>query len=611
MLVRLLAGALLVAMQGRAVPTEWLGTITIEERANGTFRGGDSYIGVDAVSTVTYTLNGDGTASWLASYDSKIDMGGFYTLPTTGRGAGAGYANVAFNGGGWDLHAETDDSVPTLTDHTAEDRVWETKSPLALLIEFAKASGQPVGPSGPRFEKGSAGVSGAQLPARGAAGATTLSGKITETVPGGANRLGGPGTIPSTITYSWSLHKGPVQPSVKIYGSECGCIDPDSKDATLHFIAGASPAGGEFTEFIVTSSGTPPEIVSNSGGERPSLDIRGTSDTGTVTLRIRYRHNGTTQESRPLVVEFCELEKIDVKDGDTDLAFDTSGELIVDAKTKAWRAGRDVSAEIEWEIDQVGSPTTRTDEPTNRTGDHIKFTYQHLPRQNSDFGPKQLKARTTGKCACNQAQTVRFFYIDEDSNHPDDASPNWYYYWKQTGAVPASARPMLEYRAVIVGRNIQGTSIAEYDGLREKILLSKALFTEGACRDEVDANRVRTSRPHAKGIDCFGETVRHELQHRADAIEWWGDPKGAEGAGNASALINDADGDHLPLSWEARLPGCSPISSTSCDARPFLDATDAEINAYRQGWTWQLGSVDKEDWSCGPMSKQWAGKKCG
>lgn len=49
----------------------------------------------------------------------------------------------------------------------------------------------------------------------------------------------------------------------------------------------------------------------------------------------------------------------------------------------------------------------------------------------------------------------------------------------------------------------------------------------------------------------------------------------------------------------------------TCQRRPFQDVTDAEINAYYQGWTWPIGSVDGEDWSCGELSKQWTGKKCG
>lgn len=79
----------------------------------------------------------------------------------------------------------------------------------------------------------------------------------------------------------------------------------------------------------------------------------------------------------------------------------------------------------------------------------------------------------------------------------------------------------------------------------------------------------------------------------------------------------------MPSEVEDREPGCaygSMVSLTpaggretwfTCKNRPFADATDAEINAYWVGWTWPTGSVNKVDWSCGPLGKQWHGKTCG
>ena len=86
----------------------------------------------------------------------------------------------------------------------------------------------------------------------------------------------------------------------------------------------------------------------------------------------------------------------------------------------------------------------------------------------------------------------------------------------------------------------------------------------------------------------------------------------------ASALANDADGDKVPASVEATLPGCRDAFSTddavravnirSCAARPFADVLDLEIYAYYTGWKWQRSKADAEDWSCG--GKQWRGKSC-
>jgi hypothetical protein len=79
----------------------------------------------------------------------------------------------------------------------------------------------------------------------------------------------------------------------------------------------------------------------------------------------------------------------------------------------------------------------------------------------------------------------------------------------------------------------------------------------------------------------------------------------------AQGLFSDPDLDQVPNWVELAEPGCSPVSSHSCTARPFAEVGDAEMNAYWTGWTWALGSANSEDWSCGAFAKQFHGKKCG
>lgn len=616
----------------------WTGTITVERRASGSLRPDNGGPGIDYTGqqTVTFAVNGDGTASWQGTFASRLEMGGLYVLPTRGSGSGHGTSRVAFNGQSWDIAVESAADLPTVTDHTEEDKAWLEKSFLAGLKAMAEAMGQRVPAAGPRLEKGAVGVPGASVPARGAATATALSGSVSETVPGGADQMGGPGTIPATVTVSWNLTKGPVRPHVRIYGEACGCLDPDATEKTLHFIAGASPAGGEFSEFVVTSTGQAPEILSNSGGEQPSLEIAGTKDTGTITLTIRYRRNGVTQESAPFTVEFCAIEKVELEDGNhRDIGFDLDGTLVVQARSRAWRAGQDISPQLEWDIEKMGEPTTLSAEPADQRGSRIKFTYQTMPRRNADFGEKKLTVKTSGSCVCQQDETIRTFYPDVDSNHPDDATPNWFYYWKQTAAVPAGARGLLEFQQSVSDVNVSGTAIARYDQRTQKILIGNAAFSRGACRNEVDDSRVPTGR-HAEGIDCFGETVRHELQHRADAVAWWGSAAGPYSVNLLEWFLTDWDHDQVPNTVEEGLAECRPGAWTTppidlarlltmpddlvergkktwftCRQRPFDDVTDAEINAYREGWKWPLGTANREDWSCGELAKQWTGKKCG
>lgn len=634
MLLVVQAGAVVGAQTSQM---EWTGTVTVERRADGTLRADDgkTYIGFTGRQTVTYTLLGDGTASWHSSVTTSTDMGGLYTIPVSGSGSGVGYGGAGFDGTAWGIGVEAVDEVPVRIDYTGQDRAWEQYSVIALLKEMAAAMGQPTPAAGPRIERGWFGVPGAAVTARGGAAATTLTGSASETSPS-SSELGGLPTVPMTVTVTWRLTKGPVRSAVRIYGPECGCVDPNQDTTTLRFIAGASPAGGEFSEFVVTPAGQAPEVVSNTGGPQPVLELAGGKGTGPVTLTIRYRRNGTTTESAPLTVEFCAIDAVTLAEGDArDLAFDLDGTLVVDASTRAWRGGREVSADLEWEIEDMGAPSTLTAEPADRRGRQVAFTYQGMPRRNADFGPKRLTVKTTGTCVCEREDTVRVFYPDIDSNHPDDATPNWFYYWKQTSAVPAEARALLRYERVVNDPHLPGRPIARYDHATERILIGDAVFGPNACRPQVDGAGVSTGRA-AHGIDCFGETVRHELQHRADAVTWWGSPAGPYGVNLLEWFLKDWDHDQVPNTVEEGLPGCRPGEWTNapidlarvmtlrddlvergkrtwftCTQRPFSDVTDAEINAYTQGWTWPIGSADREDWSCGPLSKQWTGRRCG
>jgi hypothetical protein len=605
----------------------WTGTVTVERRASGSFRASaDATLGFTGRQTVTYTLNGDGTASWHATFSNNTDMGGNYGIPSKGSGSGVGFGGAGFNGQGWDIGVDSEDDMAIVTDYTAQDTFLATRTFLAGLIEMAKAMGKSLPPLGVHLEDGRTGVPGAEVPSRGAANASSLSGSVTETV-NSSQDIGGPPMIPMTITVTWSLKKAPVRPHTKIYGPECGCLDPDATEKTLHFIAGASPAGGEFSEFIVSANGNAPEIVSNNGGDKPSLDIIGTKNTGTVTLKIRYTRNGVRTDSAPVIVDFCAIEKIELADNNEhDIGFDLDGKLLVDAKAKAWRGGKEISTELEWDLERMGAPTSLSAEPPTKKSDRVKFTYDNMPKRNSDFGDKKLTAKTTGKCDCQRDETIRTFFPDVDSNHPDDSTPNWYYYWKQTAAAPAAARAIMNYQKAVTDPNMTGTPIARYDQESGKLLLSDLVFGRKACRDEVSPDTHTATGRHAEGIDCFAETVRHEMQHRTDAIDWWGSPSGPYSVTLAEWFLRDWDHDQVPNAVEENLPGCRPgtlwptdVLSTAnskltwftCQQRPFQDATDAEINAYYRGWTWPIGSVDSEDWSCGDLSKQWKGKKCG
>lgn len=173
-----------------------------------------------------------------------------------------------------------------------------------------------------------------------------------------------------------------------------------------------------------------------------------------------------------------------------------------------------------------------------------------------------------------------------------------------------AARPLMKYVKQIPAVNSASDEVvARWDLEREMLLVSGRLVQPDACRAAVDdtPDHRPTGRDAAEGIDCFAETLRHELQHRTDAIEWWGSPRGPYGRIDSGLVSLDLDGDNVPGTVELPL-GCNPLSKYSC--APFANATDTEIRAYYVGWKWPLGNANAEDWSCGELSKQWHGTKC-
>lgn len=591
----------------RGTPSmEWTGTVTVELKANGALPGPASVIKFKGLGTTTYTLRGDGTALWTSTLSSSTDLGGRYSIPLVGSGSGTGTAGVSFNGQGWDIGVQADGDFPTEEDHTDEDRVMAKDGPVRILVELAKAMGEPYNIE-PRVEKGRGSPLEGQAVSRGAANATTLSGSISQ--PAESQPIGGGSGILATLTVSWNLTKTPVPPHVNIYGPECGCMDADETEKTLHFTAGAAPTGGEFSEFIVTSDGKMPAIVNNTGGAQPSLDITGDKDTGAVTLKIRYTRNGTRLDSAPFVVNFCRIDEIKLADDEHDIAFGSFDRLQVNAKSRAWRGGKDVSSELEWDIDKMSAPTSIEAQPSTRKGPEMRFQYNDLPEKNTAFGKKKLTAKLTGKCACQREETIRAFFDPDEKNNPEGKSPNWFYYWLQAPSVPGDARAIAGYRETLIDPNTPGVAAARYDPETQRLYLARVLHTDKGCRPRLDKVTRNENGEHAKGIDCFMEDVLHEMQHRRDFIEWWGSPAGPVSAGMGVVWL-DPDLDNVPTGVEL-LHGCNPLYSFSCSERPFKDTTDAEINAYWVGWAWRLGTVNSQDWSCGPLAKQWQGKKCG
>lgn len=274
------------------------------------------------------------------------------------------------------------------------------------------------------------------------------------------------------------------------------------------------------------------------------------------------------------------------------------GRLVIVAEAEV--RGEDLDPEeIRWGMEWIAGKEP-TIEP--ETGPRVTITFEGLPPHNTDFGPRRLTASVGG---ARDSVGVEVFYDPTARNHPavpgrQEGTPNWYYYWSQTGAGKGVRhRYIPERRSKQVDPATGGgyPTLGQFSREEDLVYVTDLLFETRTCTQREKAGKG----PNAWGIDCFAELLIHENQHLVDWKRWW--PEG--GRGNfVESLNNDADNDFVPRWYEGQRAGCSDDAQRSCaDLPPLEGITDLEINAYWAGWEWTLGSVDDEDWShCG---KQW------
>lgn len=400
--------------------------------------------------------------------------------------------------------------------------------------------------------------------------------------------------------------------AVTIEGPACACLDGE-KLPGVHptWTARASQPGGTFAQFRVEPAGSAPKVVTNKGGASAQVTLEPTPTTGAVTLTAKYTYKGRASTATHNV-EFCVLDSISIGDGSRDMSFDdgSPGNLRIVATSQARYNGADASAELAWSFESIGSAATTTLAPANPTGKTADVRYTGLPESNADFGKKQIEVSLDkGSCSCKRTDAFRAFYSPTAANHPATAPgvakgaapiPNWFYYYSQTTAI--GGVPGVFYQPKRYSAGTTTPVVGQFDEKDGNIYLTDELW-RSFCRPAVP--NTPGGKPVAvpsgagnDGIDCVAETVRHEAQHRADWAAWWP---------NGHSIPADPDLDYVPSTVELTRPGCSPVSRTSCDERPFVDVRDREITGYWAGWRWQTGSLDAQDWACGPKGKQWKG----
>ncbi len=425
-----------------------------------------------------------------------------------------------------------------------------------------------------------------------------------------------------------TLRKGGEAPDVIVEGSHCACGAEGTAEVT------ARSASGEvvFEKFEV--KGAPAGAVRrNEGGKAAHLTLGNAARSGGPVEAVAvYRHQGKTRRAPSHTVHLALVEKPKTKDnekwggnGGSDFAFDDGapGHLEFEAEGRAWLDGRDVSTSLRWVAG--GAEYLR---PDPAAGARARFQADGLPRDNASFGRKKIRAVLEGqdwKCE-SEPREVRIFYWANAENGPQGkGTPNWAWYYRQTRAWNGADFSVGDFQCGVPAPNRAGG----YDWCHDRIYLHPRR-PEIPCRMPVGTPTERANRY----IDCFAQTIRHEAHHRRELMEWWGgrtpEPTGPE----------DPDGDLVPAAVEARLGlGCRDEPPTTADqvtaawqvlkgklfghpanvgvpptqyscalatsplgpGRPFPDVIDSEIHAYYEGWKWQTGSADGEDWA-------WPGK---
>ena len=248
---------------------------------------------------------------------------------------------------------------------------------------------------------------------------------------------------------------------------------------------------------------------------------------------------------------------------------------MAEATPKSYEAGI-----FPWEMDDIEGSTKELKsfgpgcggiiDDTPVKGPCVRFRFENLPKDNSQFGRKTITADIAAPVH------VRVFYKKLEKTNPEGKDPNWFYYWKQ-GAVPrldeftyvqeppspgwgASFRPPNELSVYPLAALCSGAIKIElferlpgftnpYEGMGYKRGDWRG-YSPIDNRGKMDAlkefKHIRLFRTidieELRGVDVCHALVLHELKHK-----WVYESFHAyTGTGG----LKDTDGDWLPDHWE-------------------------------------------------------------
>jgi hypothetical protein len=210
------------------------------------------------------------------------------------------------------------------------------------------------------------------------------------------------------------------------------------------------------------------------------------------------------------------------------------------------------------------------------------FTYTGLPSANDAFWQRNVQVIVNASDVfMDQSVRVGVFYLQGETNHPGPetrVTPNWYYYWDQTGAM---------YGVHEWGGDLDASGLTRYE-------------PQAACWRSYICNGAELMSPGrgwggACGIDWYAVVCRHEAKHLEQMTAMWG--------GGPVISLLDLDDDHLD-------DGAEPYLISGMQFLPWVQRTFDDDFGYGQDplrdneyyccyyqEPWTNGSSDNMDWA--------------
>jgi hypothetical protein len=323
-----------------------------------------------------------------------------------------------------------------------------------------------------------------------------------------------------------------------------------------------------------------------------------------------------------------------------------------------------LASRIQWNVPEiVGSQTTML--PTDGRGAKIFVFYEGLPKENKQFGVKEVTAEIK-ECHVSDTKKIQVHFPREAKNNPEAKTPNWFYYWNQVKVLEKFQKPKYKGRDGgckvskafgfttlgyhVVGEpnyNICDLSLVDFKQksfefigsaqtkpwlasdfeeylvkLRNELEKTKKIpMTKKGVPDMLGLMQkyINISKKPMEGIDVFGTTFFHELTHLRHCNKWWDIqvilafdclalPQNPKEPKNSEML--DADGDRIPDFVEREIGFINGSSGLSWK-HPFWDLAISKGTAIDHIPDWDdehiLAYLAESMWKEGSADKEdWA-----